>query len=284
MLERARRLGPLPYSALGAVDVGPGPPAGPPARWVAAMVDRCWEEQGRPDPFTVVELGAGDGSRARDVLGLGPECLTALRYIVVEAGDPTVRLSAHGSSLPVEDPAYLFPAAGADPEDPDEVAPPARGVGPLVTSLGDLPVVPGPAVILALGWLNRLPSDRVEWRRRWWEVRLAAAGDEPVLSEVLVPLEPRRMDAIGELVAGEPPEGARFALLVGADAWMASALGSAASGSLVVVDRWTNRTEPLHDADPPALSLDQLRRHREPLDPEPVPVCGSLASVSWRVG
>jgi hypothetical protein len=190
----------------------------------------------------------------------------------------------HGSSLPVEEPAYLFPAAAADPEDPDEVAPPARGVGPLVTSLGDLPVVPGPAAILALGWLTRLPSDRVEWRQRWWEVRLAAATRDPVLSEVLVPLERGRMDTVGDLVGGQPPEGARFALLVGADAWMASALRSAASGSLVVVDRWTSRTEPLQGTEPPALSLDQLRRHREPLDPEPVPVCRTLAAVTWRVG
>ncbi len=110
VLERARRLGPLPYSALGA-----GPPAPTPgplstessqlAEWMASAIDDWWFALGRPDPYKVVEVGAGDGSRAAQVLGLGPECLNALRYVLVDEGFR----DAQAGHLPLESPAFLFP-------------------------------------------------------------------------------------------------------------------------------------------------------------------------------
>jgi hypothetical protein len=285
LLERARRFGPLPWSATGLVGKA-GPPEGPPAQWIAESIDRWWRDLGRPDPFTVVELGAGDGSRARDVLALGPESLSALRYVAVESGDSGARFRLHAGNLPVEDPAFLFPVSLPDPDDPDETAPPATGVGPLVTSLGDLPVVPGPAFVVAVSWLCRLPSDRVQWGEgRWWEVRVAARHDSETLVEVLVPLEPRRVELVRELLRGRHLEdGLRFALLVGAVAWMSEGLGAAPSGGLAVVDRWTTRTDPLADDGPPALCLDQMARHRDPIDFQPEVASGDLSVVSWRLG
>jgi Putative S-adenosyl-L-methionine-dependent methyltransferase len=280
-------MGPLPFSALGPFferDGLAGDGGSEPSRlWMVELIDGWWDRLGRPDPFTVVELGAGDGSRARDVLGIGPRALSALRYVVVEEGPPAARLRSHNSTLPVEDPAFLFPSAISDPDDPDEVAQPARDVGPVVTSLGELPVVPGPALVVAIRWVGRMPSDRVEWRAgQWLEVRLGAEGER--LEEVLVPLDPRRVEMIGELLPpGLRSEGARFAVLVGASAWMASALSAAGSGALTVVDRWTRRTERLDAVEPPALALDQLGRRSEPLDPDPVDVDGSLSFVTWSL-
>lgn len=53
----------------------------------ARQVAECWEQLGRPDPFAVVELGAGDGTLARQILGAVrtvPELASSLRYVGVE--------------------------------------------------------------------------------------------------------------------------------------------------------------------------------------------------------
>jgi Putative S-adenosyl-L-methionine-dependent methyltransferase len=283
LLERARRLGPLPYSESGRT---PPPPAGDPAavaEWMAEAIDRWWYDAGRPDPFTVVEVGAGDGTRAARVLGVGPECLGALRYILVEPDDLGAdHALVHRRVLPIESPPLLFPPAPVDPGDPDEAPPPATGIGPLVTSLDDLPRLPGPGVILAVEWLSRLPANRVEWHEeRWYEVRLAAEGNG--LVEVLVPLE-RGTQAIVDGLVGRPSPGGRYAILVGATGWVGSALGGAAGGVLAVADRWTEKTEPCGPDQPPPLAVDQLARVRRPQDPVPGALPWGRSLVTWRLG
>lgn len=52
---------------------------------VARQVEEFWELLGRPDPFIVVEVGAGDGTLAGQILGaLSPEARRATRYRAVE--------------------------------------------------------------------------------------------------------------------------------------------------------------------------------------------------------
>src|SRR5690242_16780312 len=51
---------------------------------VARALDREWDAQGCPDPFMVIEAGAGDGRLAREVWRAQPRCITALRYVLVE--------------------------------------------------------------------------------------------------------------------------------------------------------------------------------------------------------
>jgi hypothetical protein len=258
---------------------------------MAESIDRWWYGAGRPDPFTVVEVGAGDGTRAARVLGAGPECLAALRYILVEPDDLGAdHAFVHGRVLPIESPSFLYPPAKpAQGEflDPDEAPPPATGIGPLVTSLLDLPRLAGPAVILAVEWLSRLPSDRVEWHEgRWYEIRLAAEGDR--LVEVLIPLEAAKQAAVDELVGRPTPDG-RYAILVGATGWVGSVLATGEGGLLAVADRWTERTEPEQTEPygpdgPPALAVDQLARVRRPaaLVPEALPWGRGL--ITWRLG
>ena len=48
-------------------------------------LDAEWERIGRPDPFTVIDAGAGPGTLARSVLAARPACLDAMRYVAVEA-------------------------------------------------------------------------------------------------------------------------------------------------------------------------------------------------------
>ena len=51
---------------------------------VGRMLDRRWDELGQPDPFTVVDAGAGPGTLARTVAKAEPGCTPALRWINVE--------------------------------------------------------------------------------------------------------------------------------------------------------------------------------------------------------
>ena len=41
---------------------------------MARAIDSWWDELGRPDPFVVIEGGAGTGALAEAVLGAGPRC------------------------------------------------------------------------------------------------------------------------------------------------------------------------------------------------------------------
>jgi SAM-dependent MidA family methyltransferase len=68
---------------------------------LARALDRWWEELGRPDPFTVVDAGAGPGTLARAVLAAEPAVLQtgALRYVMLERS--SAQRVAH-ADLPVE--------------------------------------------------------------------------------------------------------------------------------------------------------------------------------------
>ena len=51
---------------------------------VARFLDAEWARIGRPDPFVVVDAGAGPGTLARAVLGASSDCHAAMRYVAVE--------------------------------------------------------------------------------------------------------------------------------------------------------------------------------------------------------
>lgn len=51
---------------------------------LARALDTWWRDLGEPDPYTVVEVGAGPGTLARAVLAAAPDCAPVLRYVTVE--------------------------------------------------------------------------------------------------------------------------------------------------------------------------------------------------------
>ena len=69
---------------------------------LAQALDMWWDDLGRPDPFTVVDAGAGPGTLARTVRLAAPACGASLRYVTVERSvsqrahhpDDVVRLDA----------------------------------------------------------------------------------------------------------------------------------------------------------------------------------------------
>jgi hypothetical protein len=256
-------------------------------------IDGWWAELGRPDPFTLVEIGAGDGARAQAFLAAGPACLTALRCVLVEV-DPVLR-ERQRARLPIESPIFVLGPVGPGDGDrggddlDEEQARAVAGIGPLITSLPESPVVDGDALVVAVGWVSRLPSDRLEWRDgRWWEIRLAA-GDDGNLSELPIPLDRDRAAGADRLLAGlgvvaGPPDGARYAVLTAAVNWLAGALRMAGSGRLAVVDRWTEVTRPLAPGEAPPLAVNQLAAVRRPIERAPVGLFPELSLVSWRLG
>lgn len=123
---------------------------------LGVQVAEWFEVLGRPDPFTVVEVGAGDGELAGQLLSSLPqEVVTRVRYLAVERS-PALREAVRARELPG------------------------------VTPLGSLDEVPGPVtgVVLANEVLDNVPFHRVRRTARGLvELRVGLAGDRFVLVE-----------------------------------------------------------------------------------------------------
>lgn len=285
---RARRFGPLRYSDLGRRALEPlgSDEVGPVRAWLSGFADRCWEQAGRPDPFTVVVVSGDDGTLAQDLLAGPLLCRRALRYVLV---DPD-RADAGGSvgappemarRVPLENPAYLYPSAppagtpGSESDldgDADLEAgepAPAQGVGPLATFLTEVPGLGEyDGVLVALETLSRLPFDLFQWDgARWCEVRLAAGDGAMEEVEVELPDGAR-------LPPGPAGRTSRHRVPVGATEWLRAVLAGFAGRRLAVVDRWGDGLDP-----------DRLLQVRQPEAARPEPVAGtSMSVVTWRLG
>jgi SAM-dependent MidA family methyltransferase len=159
---------------------------------VARALDSWWRERSEPDPFVVIEAGAGAGTLAIAVLAARPECAPALRYVLVERSAALrARQAVH---LSLEDPALAFAPDRAEDEDGD-IHPPEEATGPIVVSLDSLPRLHGSAVVVANELLDNLPVDILECRDgAWHEVRVGLDGD--TLVEKLVPADAPAIDAV----------------------------------------------------------------------------------------
>jgi SAM-dependent MidA family methyltransferase len=203
---------------------------------VARALDSWWDELGRPDPYVVVDAGAGPGTLARAVLAADPACAPALRYVLVE-WSASQRAEHADGRLPLVPPAEAFTGgAGSDGEGDDEDALATRGIGPLVVSLADLPAVRFTGVVLANELVDNLAFGLAVWDSGWHEARVALDADGG-FAEVLVPLG-------GPVPAGLPAVaalGARAPLQRAAAAWLRAALDLVERGRVVMLD-YTSET------------------------------------------
>ena len=198
---------------------------------VARALDRWWDDLGRPDPFVVVEAGAGRGALAVAVRAAAPACAAALTYVLVERS-PALR-AQHADHLPLTVPPQALPPVVGDPDDP----PASAADGPRFTSLADLPAGPLTGVVLANELLDNLPLRVLERTAAgpWREVAYTLVDDRPPITECLVPVDDELAARADEWAPGAVA-GQRIPVLTEALGWLRRALEVLERGRLVVVD------------------------------------------------
>ncbi len=251
LAARIRRRGPLPFdevveAALYHPELGfyaaggeagrrgdflTGPEVGPLfGAVVARALDSWWSAAGAPDPFVVVEAGAGRGALAQSVLAAAPACGGALRYVLVERS--AALRARQREHLDVVDAALAFGPTSPDGVEVDEPGP-ERNLGPIVVSLSDLPAAPPPVVVLANELLDNLPFRLLARAEVGWDevlVRLEGGA----LVEQLVPASDLLVELAERLAPAAAP-GARIPVQDEAAGWLRRALDVAGAGGRVVV-------------------------------------------------
>jgi SAM-dependent MidA family methyltransferase len=198
---------------------------------LARALDRWWHEAGRPDPWVVVDAGAGPGGLSRAILAAAPECAPALRLVLVERSAQL--RDGHAEHLELEQPSFLLgPVHDSTEEDDGPVL--QTGVGPLVTSLADLPALRFRGVVLANELLDNVPFRLLERSAEGWsEVRVGE--DDGALVEVLVRADEGTAMRASRLAPDAEP-GARIPVQDRAASWLREALQRVERGRVVVVD------------------------------------------------
>ena len=129
---------------------------------LARALDAWWTQLGRPDPFVLIDAGAGPGTLARTVARAGAECAPSLVHVMVERSAEQRR--AHRDHL-----AGWIGDLDRGALDALVVRP-RHGDGPVAASAGSLPSTAVDGVVLANELLDNLPFDIVRrsverWRR-----------------------------------------------------------------------------------------------------------------------
>ena len=163
---------------------------------LAGYLDAEWERIGRPDPFTVIDAGAGPGTLARSILTARPVCLDTLTYVAVET------------------------SAAQRERHPDGVE-----------SRADLPPGPIDGVVIANELLDNLPFRLAVfddgWREAFVDVDRAGRFVE-VLSAKVDPSPPQ--------LPGRAAPGARAPLIARASDWVATARDRVRNGTVLTID------------------------------------------------
>ncbi|MDP9421023.1 MAG: SAM-dependent methyltransferase [Actinomycetota bacterium] len=196
---------------------------------VARALDVEWRGQGQPDPFVVVEAGAGRGQLARSLLDANPACAGSLRYVCVERS-PTLRAAATAVLHPEPATMLLGPVVGADEE--LRVLP---GRGPLVAVVEELPATVGVHAVLANELLDNLPFRLLQRHEHGWGEVFVGMNADGALGELLVDAAPG-VAAEADRLAPDAPSGARIPLQHAAVTWLRRALALVVRGRVVVID------------------------------------------------
>jgi SAM-dependent MidA family methyltransferase len=242
---------------------------------VARAIDRNWDALGRPDPFLVVEPGAGRGRLARDIQRAAPECLAALRYVLVERS-PSLR--AHQREvLPIEPADEALGPFALRAAEEELVAVPAAG--PVFASLEDLPEMPVDALVLANELLDNLPFGIAQWDGAGWdEVRVAVDGSRFV--EILVPASESDASALTRVVDGRDlPPRTRLPIPRGVEAWLDECGQAMHTGVVVLVDYFIDVDELLTRG---GDWLRTFRGHEQGSDPLDAPGSQDITSDVLR--
>lgn len=206
---------------------------------LARALDSWWATLGQPDPYMVVEAGAGVGTLAAGIRRARPACGPALRYVLVERS--AALRAAQGDHLSLEPASGVLGTdadadaeAGGDGDDDDDGPDPMAGKGPLFTSLAEPPGQPFAGVVVANELLDNLPLVLLQRVGAGWsEVRVGEEGGR--LAELLVPAAPGLAQEAAAR-APDAPSGGRVPLQRQAQSWLRAALSRVVRGRVVVID------------------------------------------------
>lgn len=255
------------------------------AQCVAAYLDRIWHELGQPDPFVVVEGGAGRGTLCQQVLRHAGDCRDALHYLLVERVDlqrdeALAAIAELDAKFRVGSPAQLDTERRAGRG--------GAGTGPAVIAAADLPAGPLVGVVLANELLDNLPFRLLERSETGWRevyvghsepgTEAPRAGEcdgtrereEPRaadghMTEVLQEA-PADAAAMADALTPDAVLGARVPLQLKAAVWVRRALRLLERGRLLVFDYGVLTTAEMA-ARPATAWLRTYRAHRRGHDP-----------------
>ncbi len=171
------------------------------SRLVGVAIEELWLLLGRPVPFPVVEVGAGDGALARELVRGFARGRVKVSYMAVEL------------------------SAGA------RTALSAIGGVRVAAALGELDPIDG-GVVVANELLDNLPFRRVRMREEPMEVRIGLEGDRLVEAEVPCG------DELSELLPGLDP-GEEVTVPVGALAFVDELATHLSRGYALLIDYGT---------------------------------------------
>jgi SAM-dependent MidA family methyltransferase len=213
---------------------------------LARQLEDAWDRLGRPDPFTLVEYGAGGGTLALSILaGLREDrssLADALVYAPIELNDHRLvelgeRAAAAGLRLvlrPTGAPRFAGTGAteGAGAAEAPAVADVIAGA-----ELASAAAVVG--AVLANEFLDALPVHAVEVRDgRILEVHVGLTADGTLTELLLPPSTPSIADRLATLAAAGVTleEGQRAELCLALDGWVAEVAAMLSAGLVLVID------------------------------------------------
>lgn len=182
--------------------------------FVAAELGRMWEALGRPDPFTIVEVGPGRGDLAAAALEAAGDLAGALRWRFVERFDAMAALQRRRLGE------LAAAAEWSKGLRPDPAVPPSAGCVIAHEVLDNFPVA---LLEVADGGGLR-------------EVYVDLSADGGSFAERLGPLSHQAPGVAEAAAAAGLGPGRRLEVCRELDAWMEEAASSIARGYLLIVD------------------------------------------------
>ena len=226
---------------------------------VARALDGWWRELGEPDPFIVMEAGAGTGRLCREVLRAEPECAPALRYVLVER---SAALREQQRELLTVEP--FEHALGPSSPDLEGVPESGRWQRPDRRARSrSCPRSSVDGVVIANELLDNLPFDVVERTDDGWlEIRVGVT-DTGEFHEVPV-------RAAEELVAWldglDPPVGTRVPVQRAIEEWIDDRASRLRRGVVLIVDYAVELDDLVARADEWLRTYRGHERGGDPLD------------------
>ena len=233
---------------------------------LAVQLLQMWHLLGRPQPFTVVEMGAGNGLLARDILNysanLLPEFRRSLRYVCL---DLRAIAGLEAPLSPIQNTLQDAPKVSRI-----AAAVPTAGVCDSPTGSRGLrygiPLSGVRGCILSNELLDAFPVHQVKLRRGVLQEVYVALQDSRLVETLGEPSRPELLGRLGS-VGVELAEGQVAEINLGIDRWAKEIASTLESGFVLTVDYGKTATKLYSAEERPDGTLTTYYRHTQTDDP-----------------